>query len=54
MGMLNYEEHIKEHELIALRYPEKAPVLASNGVTAQTNPLTGGLKFWQAGKRLIH
>lgn len=41
MGMLNYEEHIKEHELIALRYPEKAPVLASNGVTAQTNPLTG-------------
>lgn len=42
MGMLNYEEHIKEHELIALRYPEKAPVLASNGVTAQTNPITGG------------
>lgn len=45
MGMLNYEEHIKEHELIALRYPEKAPVLASNGVTAQTNPLTGGVEI---------
>lgn len=50
MGMLNYEEHIKEHELIALRYPEKAPVLASNGVTAQTNPLTGGIKFFIGGE----
>lgn len=52
MGMLNYEEHIKEHELIALRYPEKAPVLASNGVTAQTNPLTGGVEILAGGKKV--
>ena len=54
MGMLNYEEHIKEHELIALRYPEKAPVLASNGVTAQTNPLTGESRLQSAGINFPH
>ena len=39
MGMLNYEEHIKEHELIAIHNPGRSVV------EAKTNPLTGGVSF---------
>ena len=46
MGMLNYEEHIKEHELIAIHNPGRSVV------EAKTNPLTGGVEISAAGKKL--
>ena len=38
MGMLNYEEHIKEHELIAIHNPDRTVV------EAKINPLTGEIR----------
>ena len=46
MGMLNYEEHIKEHELIAIHNPDRTVV------EAKTNPLTGGIEVSAGGKRV--
>ena len=44
MGMLNYEEHIKEHELIAKHFPDKSVVNAS------VNPITGGIELSAGGE----
>lgn len=43
MGMLNYEEHIKEHELIAIHNPDRTVV------EAKINPLTGGIELSAGG-----
>ena len=46
MGMLNYEEHIKEHELIAIHHPDRTVV------EAKINPLTGRIKLLADGTSL--
>ena len=46
MGMLNYEEHIKEHELIAIHHPDKTVV------TSTINPLTGGIEISSGGQAI--
>lgn len=45
MGILNIDEHIEEHRQIGIRYPD-----IGYPVTAQTNPLTGGVELSLGGK----
>ncbi len=40
MGMLNIDEHVEEHRLMAIRYPDKTVVQAQSGSPSTLVKLT--------------
>ena len=50
MGILNIDEHVEEHRLLEIRYPEKAVMI---GTATASVPASKTLSFDDAGKFLI-